>query len=1007
MTLGLATVGASAAEYSDAADVSLTEAVDVMSAVGVFQGSDGKFAPKENLTREQAAKLIAYLDLGESTAEALPALKVFDDVEATRWSAKYIAYCKDAGYIAGDGTGKFNPTGDLSGYAFGKMLLCVLGYDAQIEGFTGSNWSLNVATKLGSTDIGTDIDKAGSMTLTREEAAQYCLDALQATMVQYNSKGIEVTNSDGTKINVGADPATAVTLPVGLQNVMGTGMPAATAGTVELGEKLYKGDLKIVDEADAFGNPASKWTYKTEEVGYYADAAEKEFTGKVTFGDLYNVIGKTALNAIGKIEVYVDGLCVAQKASGTANWTATATGSYGGAFDPASISSGSTTAFGYDANGAPTTYTIDVNPTGTGVLTKVFVDYNSGTNKYDLTISCTNTYVVKAAAKYDATNKQLTIAGGGSFSTLPTTTGTVLKSDDYDGLENVAKDDVLLVTVACTAPATPTYTVKTITPAEKVTVTPTSYVAGTSVTANGTTYKYNVTAAAGVSGSAYTLTTATEYDLYLDSYGNVIYNEATTAADQYVFVSAAAKNGDAVAGYYNTAKAIFPDATNKSIKVTHVDGTKITTDTLAVTANRWYKYTVNGSDEYKLTLVTVDTNHAVAADEQNYTNAQTTTVTKSVATIANLNADGTNTTYTANANTKFIVYNGNTYTAYTGVANVPTASTATVYLATGASSTYAAYVYISATAANITSSETETGFYVLGHTAAGITDADYDQAYDSSAKATTYTYKVIKDGAVGTVTVEDTAEFPFAGYYTYSATQDGYPYGAVQHTNDTAKYFSSGVNNQTIAFEGGTMTVTTVNAGAAESFVIADDTEIWSISATGSATLTSVDAVIADGNFTGNLMIVYKSTTDKTATKVFFQKMAAAPAAVTLNSVSAPTGTSETKTAGAVVTTLNIAANQLDDSSGNDIAGTTAHKLTFAFYFNTTNSTTGGTLLSTVTSAAGSAMTDPTTYTVTGNATINALASAAHVYFYVVVTETNTSGDSNTATSAVYDLTIT
>ena len=973
MTLSLCVT--SNAAYADAADVDYNEAVDVMSAVGVFQGADGKFSPKANLTREQAAKLIAYLDLGEKAAEALPALKVFDDVEATRWSAKYIAYCKDAGYIAGDGTGKFNPTGNLSGYAFGKMLLCVLGYDAQIEGFTGSNWSLNVATKLGSTDIGTDIDKAGSMTLTREEAAQYCLDTLKATMVQYNNKGVEITNSDGTKINVGADPATAVTLPAGLRDVMGAGMPAATATTVELGEKLYKGDLKIVGEADAFGNPASKWTYKTEEVGYYADAAEKEFTGEVTFGDLYSVIGKTALNALGNIDIYVNGLEVAKSTNGGGAWSATATDAYGKSLLTTAITSGSKTTFQLDNDTTPSD-TAGLAPTGNGVLTKVFVDYNSGTNKYDLTISCTNTYVVKAAAKYDSTNKQLTIAGGGSFSTLPTTTGTVLKSDDYEGLESVAKDDVLLVTVARTAANA--YTVKTIVPAEKVTVTPTSYVANTSVTANGTTYKYSAKTAAGVSGSAYTLSTATEYDLYLDSYGNVIYNEATSADDQYVFVSAAAKNGDAVAGYYNTAKAIFPDATNKGIKVTHVNGTKITSDTLDVTANRWYKYTVNGSDEYKLTMVTLNGNNAAAANEQDWLTS-TASVTKSTATIGALNGTGHSVTYTANANTKFVVYNGNTYSAYTGIANVPTATGADVYVATGAGSTYAAYVYISATAANITSSETETGFYVLGHTAAGITDADYDQAYDSSVKAATYTYKVIKDGAVGTVTVEDTAEFPFAGYYTYSATQDGYPYGAVQHTNDTAKYYSSGVSGQPIEFEGGTMTVTTVNDGA-QSFVVADDAEVWSISATGTATLSSVDAVIADGAFTGNLMIVYKSTTDKTATKIFFQKMAAAPAAVGLTASSKPT-----------YATATLTLNNTGATAGNTVK--------YQVYYTDTategNAGSGGTLLCTVSGTGTTAV----TISWTNLTTTYHLTDDGQYYFYTVATEINSVGETATATS--------
>ena len=90
MSMSLVTI--SNAAYSDAADIDYKEAVDVMSAVGVLEGSDGKFDPKAELTREQAAKIIAYLDLGKDVAEALPAVKVFNDVEASRWSAKFIAY---------------------------------------------------------------------------------------------------------------------------------------------------------------------------------------------------------------------------------------------------------------------------------------------------------------------------------------------------------------------------------------------------------------------------------------------------------------------------------------------------------------------------------------------------------------------------------------------------------------------------------------------------------------------------------------------------------------------------------------------------------------------------------------------------------------------------------------------------------------------------------------------------------------------------------------------------
>ena len=60
MTMSLVTI--SNAAFSDAADIDYKEAVDVLAAVGVLEGSDGKFDPKAELTREQAAKIIAYLD---------------------------------------------------------------------------------------------------------------------------------------------------------------------------------------------------------------------------------------------------------------------------------------------------------------------------------------------------------------------------------------------------------------------------------------------------------------------------------------------------------------------------------------------------------------------------------------------------------------------------------------------------------------------------------------------------------------------------------------------------------------------------------------------------------------------------------------------------------------------------------------------------------------------------------------------------------------------------------
>ena len=318
MTLGLATVSSSAA-YSDAADVSLNEAVDVMSAVGVFQGADGKFSPKANLNREQAAKLIAYLDLGEDTAEALPAVKVFSDVPTTSWSAKYIAYCADAGYIAGDGTGKFNPTGELTGYAFGKMVLCVLGYDAGIEGFTGNNWSIAVAKLMESNDIAKGISTAASATLTREQAAQYCLNALKADMVEYQSKGTNI-EINGAKIATGASAANTVANTE--ENDYRT--DSGKDKVMQLCEKLYDGDLLLTkSDSDALGRPGHTWAYDDDKIDTYADSAKLVYTESVSASDmatnLKNYKIKAAVTASVAAATYTTDTAIAAK-----NDTATA-----------------------------------------------------------------------------------------------------------------------------------------------------------------------------------------------------------------------------------------------------------------------------------------------------------------------------------------------------------------------------------------------------------------------------------------------------------------------------------------------------------------------------------------------------------------------------------------------------------------------------------------------------------------------------------------------------------
>ena len=272
MSMSLVTI--SNAAFKDADKISNKEAVDVMVAVGVLAGYDnGEFGATDTLTREQAAKIIAYLDLGEDIAEALPAVKVFNDVEASRWSAKYIAYCADAGYIAGIGNGNFDPAGKLTGYAFGKMLLCALGYDAEYEQFTGSSWQINVAKLMKTLDIAKNVSKIPSAVLTREEAAQYALNTLKTQTVTAN-KGT-TTTVGGVTVTTGATAATKNTNTIYYNS--------DTSDNAEyLCEKLYGNDIKLrTSTPDDFGRAAHTWFWKgtadKNKVGSYADTADYTF----------------------------------------------------------------------------------------------------------------------------------------------------------------------------------------------------------------------------------------------------------------------------------------------------------------------------------------------------------------------------------------------------------------------------------------------------------------------------------------------------------------------------------------------------------------------------------------------------------------------------------------------------------------------------------------------------------------------------------------------------------
>ena len=305
MSMSLVTI--SNAAFKDADKIDYKEAVDVMNAVGVFIGDEkGNFNAKENLTREQAAKIIAYLELGSKAADALVGGATFTDVASSRWSAGFVGYCAQAGIVSGVGDSKFDPAGQLTALQFGKMLLVELGYDAKAAGMVGADWAINTSKLMASTKLMDKIDGSVNQVLTREKAAQMCVNALKAPTVEYSTKGSSII-VNGAEINFGASVPTYVTNTIAKeQTISKQTLTNSNAYTIELGEKLFK-DLKLNRTTDDFGRPANEWFWKAAKVGTYADKADLSYTEKVKLGTIYSDLGLGEKVLAKNVTVYVDG----------------------------------------------------------------------------------------------------------------------------------------------------------------------------------------------------------------------------------------------------------------------------------------------------------------------------------------------------------------------------------------------------------------------------------------------------------------------------------------------------------------------------------------------------------------------------------------------------------------------------------------------------------------------------------------------------------------------------
>ena len=166
--------GAASAAFTDEKQINTRyrDAVDAMSDLGVIGGfPDGSFKPKDTLTRAQAAKIICTVLKGGENMDAVTASKYFTDVPQSHWAVTYIGWCAAQGIVSGVGGGRFDPNGQLTGCAFGKMLLVAYGHNAETDKLTGAGWDTHVADLL--KKEGRDYQlKVTNEPLPRQEACQ-------------------------------------------------------------------------------------------------------------------------------------------------------------------------------------------------------------------------------------------------------------------------------------------------------------------------------------------------------------------------------------------------------------------------------------------------------------------------------------------------------------------------------------------------------------------------------------------------------------------------------------------------------------------------------------------------------------------------------------------------------------------------------------------------------------------------------------------------------------------
>ena len=848
MTMSLVTVSAGAKDFTDSTKIQYTEAVDVMSAVKVIDGyADGSFNPSATLTRGAAAKIICNLILGPTTASALVAdAAPYKDVPTNHTFAGYIAYCQKTGIISGYADGTFKPANSLTGYAFMKMLLGALGYKAEQEGYTGANWSIQVAKRAMNIGLKDDLvgDFNGVKAVTREEACLYAFNTLKATMVEYEK------NSTVTVGNITIKDTSSA------KEMANTGKTDGNIdkdGKMQFAEKYFT-DLKKNDSTDDFMRPATQWKIKAEEVGKYTDTPNLTYTKAVKAGDIYKDLALGSTIDKKDVTVYING----EKAEDAS----------------VALKKGSDSKIGKDyLEKSGKKYSTAKN----GVLTEVFYDkdddsaiitqvvtYVGQINKSVKATSSKDAYVVIDQLPMDGPNANVMAVP--SDLTGKTVSGTL----EFETNESYEDDAYVLYTYSQTADE-----VKSLAVAEKVE----GYVSQTinkaddkdqnnGLTLAGTSYKMSAAYSGEELGE---ISVKEDHTAYLDQYGYAIYVEEIEEIGNYALLVNVADKGTFVG---KKAELVFTDGTTKVVtaekdysKVSNLkldlngdgnydkDDQKIWDDrtspiTGALKAPVIVTYKVADDGVYTLKAVAVAKTSYVDADD-----ALVMTNDKAGITVeADTNKESLNTSkVTANSATQFVVADRSKdgtfddYTAYTGIKSAPSID--------ATSGKAGVYFYCK-------SGKMVTVMFVLPNDKCDVTDDGKDMIYLAQKSESDlyhdkdgnyFTYQAVVDGKITTVKVDEdhTPNFRTASIYKSYSVKDGIitklgdAYPTYNEANNNTKQYVSGAGIDKTSKEY-TVTLDTVD----KKYVITvdDKAAIYYVDEDGNISESSYKSISQDDN---------------------------------------------------------------------------------------------------------------------------------------------------------------